>query len=282
MATVKFTKMHGLGNDFMVIDAVNQPFDPKAAPLVQWADRHTGVGFDQLLVVEPSSHESVDFKYRIFNADGSEVEQCGNGARCFARFVYDKGLTTRHEVIVETAKGLIAPKLLDNGLVTVNMGRPHFLVEEIPFIPSAGEPHDALSYLLSVGLETVSVSCVNMGNPHAVMLVEDTDTAPVATLGAVVESHEQFPQRVNVGFMQVVDSRHIRLRVFERGVGETQACGTGACAAVVAGIRLGLLAAGEPVRVSLPGGELQIQWQSDTDVLMTGPVVTVFEGELSY
>lgn len=282
MATVKFTKMHGLGNDFMVIDAINQPFDPKNAPLVQWADRHTGVGFDQLLVVESSEHESVDFKYRIFNADGSEVEQCGNGARCFARFVYEKGLTNRHEIIVETAKGLIAPKLLDNGLVTVNMGKPRLAAAEIPFVPSADESSEALSYLLSVGLEAVSISCVNMGNPHAVMVVDDVGDAPVATLGEAIESHEQFPQRVNVGFMQVVDKNHIRLRVFERGVGETQACGTGACAAVVAGIRLGLLAAGEDVCVSLPGGELQIRWQPDTDVLMTGPAVTVFEGELAY
>ena len=233
--------MHGLGNDFMVVNAIDQDFDPLTAPLAQWADRYRGVGFDQFLVVEKPSSDAVDFRYRIFNADGREVEQCGNGARCFARFVADKGLTDKTEILVETAKGIIVPKLLDNGLVTVNMG-----------------------------------------NPHAVIFVDDVEAAPVEHWGGAIESHEQFPERVNVGFMQVEDELSVRLRVFERGVGETQACGTGACAAVVAGVRNGLLKAGAPVRVTLPGGELFISWEQGGDVQMTGPAETVFEGELQY
>ncbi|EGZ47433.1 diaminopimelate epimerase [Neisseria wadsworthii] len=282
MKTLKFTKMHGLGNDFMVVDGISQQFDPSQAPLTQWADRHTGVGFDQLLLVEKPHTDTVDFRYRIFNADGSEVEQCGNGARCFVRFVTDKGLTGKHEIVVETARGIILPKLMENGLVTVNMGKPHFALEEIPFLPPVQEEENALTYRIMVGLESVPVSCVNMGNPHAVILVEDVASAPVQQWGAEIESHECFPSRVNVGFMQVVDKTHIMLRVFERGAGETRACGTGACAAVVAGIRLGLLAAGESVRVSLPGGDLFIIWESEQDVLMMGPAETVFEGELQY
>ena len=282
MKSLKFTKMHGLGNDFMVVDGINQSFNPQEAPLTRWADRHIGIGFDQLLLVEASDSEGVDFRYRIFNADGSEVEQCGNGARCFVRFVTDKGLTTKHKIVVQTARGIILPELLDNGLVTVNMGKPRFAPSEIPFVLPHGEKADALTHLLLMGLESVTISCVNMGNPHAVIVVEDTASAPVATWGEAIESHEQFPERVNVGFMQVVDNQHIRLRVFERGVGETQACGTGACAAVVAGIRLGLLEADTPVEVKLPGGELYIRWQPGGDVMMTGPVETVFEGELQY
>lgn len=282
MKTLKFTKMHGLGNDFMVIDGINQHFNPQEAPLAQWSNRYTGVGFDQLLLVEKSATTGVDFRYRIFNADGGEVEQCGNGARCFVRFVADKGLTDKQEIMVETARGIIVPKLLANGLVTVNMGKPRFAPSEIPFVLAADEAADALTHTVLVGLESVPVSCVNMGNPHAVILVENTETAPVAVWGEEIESHEQFPERVNVGFMQVVDNRHIRLRVFERGTGETQACGTGACAAVVAGVRLGLLEAGAPVQVSLPGGNLSIEWQEGEDVLMTGPAETVFEGELQY
>ena len=282
MKTLKFTKMHGLGNDFMVVNGIGQDFDPLTAPLAEWSDRFRGVGFDQLLLVEKPSSDAVDFRYRIFNADGSEVEQCGNGARCFARFVADKGLTDKKEILVETAKGVIIPKLLDNGLVTVNMGKPRFTSSEIPFVPVPDEVEDALTHMVMVGLETVQVSCVNMGNPHAVIVVEDVQTAPVAHWGEAIESHEQFPERVNVGFMQIVDRESIRLRVFERGVGETQACGTGACAAVVAGVRLGLLAEGVPVKVSLPGGDLFITWSHGEDVLMTGPVQTVFEGELQY
>ena len=281
MRTLKFTKMHGLGNDFMVIDGINQSFDPTIAPLTQWANRHTGVGFDQLLLVEKPSSDAVDFRYRIFNADGNEVEQCGNGARCFVRFVVDKGLTNKQEILVETAKGVIVPKLMEDGLVTVNMGKPRFASAEIPFIPSHDET-DALTHMVMVGLEAVQLSCVNMGNPHAVLLVEDITAAPVETLGADLECHEQFPERVNVGFMQILNPQAIQLRVFERGTGETQACGTGACAAVVSGVRLGLLKAGVPVQVSLPGGDLWITWNEGEDVLMMGPAQTVFEGELIY
>lgn len=282
MKKLKFTKMHGLGNDFMVVDGVNQAFEPQEAPLTQWANRHTGVGFDQLLLVEKAGAADVDFRYRIFNADGSEVEQCGNGARCFARFVADKGLSSKQEIRVETARGVIVPRLLDSGLVVVNMGKPRLMPSEIPFVPAAGEADDALTHIVLVGLESVPLSCVNMGNPHAVLLVDDVDTAPVARWGEAIESNEQFPERVNVGFMQVLDEGHIRLRVYERGAGETQACGTSACAAVVAGVRLGLLQAASQIRVSLPGGDLHIEWQPGDDVMMTGPVQTVFEGELQY
>ncbi|PJO78292.1 diaminopimelate epimerase [Neisseria brasiliensis] len=282
MKTLKFTKMHGLGNDFMVVNAIEQQFDPTEAPLAQWSDRFRGVGFDQLLVVEKPSSEAVDFRYRIFNADGGEVEQCGNGARCFVRFVVDKGLTDKQEILVETASGVIVPKLLDNGLVTVNMGKPKFMPSEIPFVPVSDEADDALTHIVLVGLESIPVSCVNMGNPHAVIVVEDTQNAPVEHWGEAIESHSQFPERVNVGFMQVVDRQSIQLRVYERGAGETQACGTGACAAVVAGVRLGLLDGGVPVKVSLPGGDLFISWQNGDDVMMTGLAETVFEGELQY
>ena len=282
MKKLKFTKMHGLGNDFMVVDGVSQAFEPQEAPLTQWANRHTGVGFDQLLLVEKAGAADVDFRYRIFNADGSEVEQCGNGARCFARFVADKGLSNKQEIRVETARGVIVPRLLDSGLVVVNMGKPRLMPSEIPFVPAAGEADDALTHIVLVGLESVPLSCVNMGNPHAVLLVDDVDTAPVARWGEAIESNEQFPERVNVGFMQVLNEGHIRLRVYERGAGETQACGTGACAAVVAGVRLSLLQAASSIRVSLPGGDLHIEWQPGDDVMMTGPVQTVFEGELQY
>lgn len=282
MKTLKFTKMHGLGNDFMVVDAVNQDFNPETAPLATWSDRFCGVGFDQFLVVERSTREGVDFRYRIFNADGGEVEQCGNGARCFARFVVDKGLTDKKEICVETAKGIIFPKLLENGLVTVNMGKPKLMPSEIPFVPIAGEDGGNTVYHVDLENEQVAVSCVNMGNPHAVTVVENIDDAPVEHWGEAIEPHRQFPERVNVGFMQVLDKKSIRLRVFERGVGETQACGTGACAAVVAGMRLGLLEEGRTVEVALPGGTLFIEWHEGGDVLMTGPAETVFEGELQY
>lgn len=282
MKKLKFTKMHGLGNDFMVIDAINQNFDPTTAPLTEWADRHRGIGFDQLLVVEKPQQDGIDFRYRIFNSDGSEVEQCGNGARCFVRFIADKGLSDKQEILVETAKGVIVPRLENNGMVTVNMGTPKFSAQDIPFIPVSAEDNESLTHIVLVGLETVPVTCVNMGNPHAVVLVDDIEQAPVEKWGAGIESHEQFPERVNVGFMQIIDPHHIRLRVFERGVGETQACGTGACAAVAAGVRLGMLAEGEPVSVSLPGGDLTIQWQNGNDLFMQGPAETIYEGELSY
>ena len=279
---LRFTKMHGLGNDFMVVDGISQRFVPEEAPLAAWAERHTGVGFDQLLLVEKSGRADVDFRYRIFNADGSEVEQCGNGARCFARFVADSGLSDKSEIVVETTKGIIRPRLNADGTVRVNMGQPRFAAAEVPFALEAGEDDEALRYAVAAAGIRAEVAMVGMGNPHAVMLVDDVAAAPVAEWGAALQSHPRFPQRVNAGFMQIVDPRHIRLRVFERGVGETQACGTGACAAVAAGVRLGLLAAGEDVAVELPGGTLSINWQSGQDLMMSGPAVEVFAGELVY
>ena len=282
MPTLKFSKMHGLGNDFMVIDATRQTFDTANAPIREWADRHTGVGFDQLLIVEFSQTEGVDFGYRIFNADGSEVEQCGNGARCFVKFVTEQGLTDKQEIVVQTAKGIIKPRLNDDGLVTVNMGQPRFAPEDVPFVLRSGEQVGAVSYIVVKDLDSAEMSLVNMGNPHAVMWVGNVDDAPVESWGAALQNHQRFPQKVNVGFMQVIDKNHIKLRVYERGAGETQACGTGACAAVVAGVRLGAVASGEWVRVALPGGELQISWEEGSDVMMMGPAVTVFSGELTY
>lgn len=282
MATLKFSKMHGLGNDFMVIDGTRQPFRPDATQIQAWADRHTGIGFDQLLLVEKTDTPGVDFRYRIFNADGGEVEQCGNGARCFVKFVSEHGLTDKRTIRVETARGIIEPSLNDNGLITVNMGQPQFAPQDVPFVLRSGEQAGEKSYIVVNELDSAQMSLLSMGNPHAVMLVEDTAAAPVAEWGAALQNHPRFPARVNVGFMQVVDAHHIRLRVFERGSGETQACGTGACAAVVSGVRWGLLAAGEDVRVSLPGGDLYIRWSEGEPVWMTGPAVTVFEGELYY
>ena len=282
MPTLKFSKMHGLGNDFMVIDATRQTFDTANVPIREWADRHTGVGFDQLLIVESSQTEGVDFGYRIFNADGSEVEQCGNGARCFVKFVTEQGLTDKQEIVVQTAKGIIKPRLNDDGLVTVNMGQPRFAPEDVPFVLRSGEQVGAVSYIVVKDLDSAEMSLVSMGNPHAVMWVGNVDDAPVESWGAALQNHQRFPQKVNVGFMQVVDKDHIKLRVYERGAGETQACGTGACAAVVAGVRLGAVASGEWVRVALPGGELQISWEEGGDVMMMGPAVTVFSGELTY
>lgn len=282
MQILNFTKMHGLGNDFMVVDATAQAFDPARAPIAAWADRHTGIGFDQLLLVERPAAADADFRYRIFNADGSEVEQCGNGARCFARFVHEKGLSDKPVLQVETAKGRIVLKRAGDGGVTVDMGRPRFAAPDIPFLPAAGEASEALTYCVPLESGQAVLSCVNMGNPHAVLVVDDVETAPVADWGARLERHGQFPERVNVGFMQVVDDSRIRLRVFERGVGETRACGTGACAAAVAGIRLGVLRREADILVGLPGGELRIQWADNGHVLMTGPAQTVFEGVVRY
>lgn len=281
MANLKFSKMHGLGNDFMVIDGTSQPFTPNAEQIRQWSNRHTGIGFDQLLLVENTDTEGVDFRYRIFNADGGEVEQCGNGARCFVKFVVEQGLTDKQEIVVETAKGIIKPRLNDDGLVTVNMGQPKFAPEDVPFVLRSNESADQISYIVVNGLDSAEMSLVSMGNPHAVMWVGDVETAPVETWGSALQNHQRFPERVNVGFMQVIDKNHIKLRVYERGAGETQACGTGACAAVVSGVRLGLLAAGETVRVELLGGDLFISWQPDGDVMMTGAAVTVFTAELN-
>jgi len=274
---LRFSKMHGLGNDFVVLDGVRQQVSLSPEQLRFLADRHFGVGFDQLLLVEPATQPGVDFRYRIFNADGSEVEQCGNGARCFARFVFDQGLTDKREIRVETKKGVIAPRLEADGQVTVDMGAPRFAPAEIPFISDS----DAVLQPLDLDLDgtTVDISVVSMGNPHAVQLVADVDTAPVAVHGPLTESHPRFPERVNAGFLQVVDRHSARLRVYERGSGETLACGTGACAAVVAGIRRGLL--DSPVRVATRGGELTIAWAGPGQpVLMTGPAVTVFTGEI--
>lgn len=272
--TIRFTKMQGAGNDFIVIDGINQPIQLSPDQIKKLAHRQFGIGFDQLLLVESS--EVADFKYRIFNADGSEVAQCGNGARCFVRFVSDQRLTDKQEISVETASGIITPKLEDNGLVTVNMGAPRFKPEEIPFIADSV----ATTYTLDVNGKQIEISAVSMGNPHAVQVVEDVETAPVVALGSQIEVHPRFPERVNAGFMQIIDAHHIKLRVFERGSGETLACGTGACAAVVAGIQRGLLQS--PVRVSARGGELHIAWKGeDSPVMMTGPAVTVFTGEVN-
>jgi len=276
MMSVRFTKMHGLGNDFMVVDALNQSIDFEPERVKAWANRHTGVGFDQLLIVEKPQSTEADFRYRIFNADGSEVQQCGNGARCFARFVADKGLTVKREIPVETASGLIVLYLEDEGQVRVNMGAPRFEPKALPFVAD----EQAARYSLEVDHQAWSIGAVSMGNPHAVLQVEDVEQAPVIRLGAAIESHPRFPQRVNVGFAQVLDRQHIKLRVFERGAGETQACGTGACAAMAV-LRSWALV-DECVTVSLPGGDLVIRWSGHpTDPLwMTGPVAKVFEGVL--
>lgn len=267
--------MHGLGNDFVVIDAVRQDVSLRAEQVRRLADRHFGVGCDQLLLVEESRNPRVDFRYRIFNADGGEVEQCGNGARCFARFVLDQGLTDKSEIVVETASGAIQLFVEPDGQVRVNMGVPRFEPKDIPFQAERA----ALFYPLEVNEQRVQIGAVSMGNPHAVLLVENVSVAPVASVGPLIESHARFPRRVNVGFMQRVSMEHIRLRVYERGAGETLACGTGACAAVVIGHQRGDLA--ERVWVDLPGGALTIQWQGDgAPVWMTGPAVTVFQGEV--
>ncbi len=272
---IKFTKMHGLGNDFVVLDAVSQALSltPEQARFL--ADRHFGVGCDQVLVVEKPSRTDADFRYRIFNADGGEVEQCGNGARCFVRFVHEKGLTAKRAIRVETRGGLIEPRLEDDGLVTVDMGVPRFEPSHVPFVTDS----DALVQPLHVDGTAVDITAVSMGNPHAVQVVDDVRLAPVAEQGPRMENHPRFPQRVNAGFMQVVDRHAIRLRVYERGAGETLACGSGACAAVAAGIARGLL--DSPVRVSTRGGELTIAWGGPgRPVLMTGPAVTVFDSEI--
>lgn len=271
---IRFTKMQGAGNDFVVINALAEPFALSPAQIKQLADRHFGIGCDQLLVVEKATRPEADFRYRIFNADGGEVEQCGNGARCFVRFVHDEGLTTQRQIRVETLSGIISPRLEDNGQVTVDMGQPRFLPDEIPFISDS----QAVIQTLQVGEAAVGITVVSMGNPHAVQVVADIDTALVETLGPRIESHPRFPQRVNAGFMQVVDVHTIRLRVYERGAGETLACGTGACAAVVAGMRRGLLVS--PVRVITRGGDLSIAWDGQGSVLLTGPAVSVFNGEI--
>ncbi|WOD11569.1 diaminopimelate epimerase [Pseudomonas sp. NyZ704] len=272
---LRFTKMHGLGNDFMVIDLVTQHAQLSAKLIRQWSDRHTGIGFDQLLVVEPPGNPDMDFRYRIFNADGGEVEQCGNGARCFARFVQDKRLTAKSEIHVETAGGAIILNVNADGQITVDMGAPRFSPAQIPFQADT----EALTYTLEVGEQQLQISTVSMGNPHSVTLVDDLDSFPVASLGPLIEKHPRFDQGVNAGFMQLIDRHHARLRVYERGAGETLACGTGACAAAVAGIRLGHLVS--PVSIQLPGGSLHIEWAGPGQpVMMTGPATRVYEGQI--
>jgi diaminopimelate epimerase len=272
---LRFTKMHGLGNDFMVVDAISQPFRLRPEMIRELANRNFGIGFDQLLVVEPPGLPDVDFRYRIFNADGSEVEQCGNGARCFARFVRDQRLTNKKVIRVQTAKGVIELRVGRDGMVMVNMGVPELNPPAIPF--AADRRKDV--YTVDVDGQTVELTAVSMGNPHGVLIVDDVDTAPVETLGPRLERHPRFPARANIGFLQVLDRSHGRLRVFERGSGETLACGSGACAAVVAGCLRGLF--DNRVELELRGGKLVIEWQGEgTPVMMEGPATSVFEGQL--
>ena len=279
---LQFSKMHGLGNDFIVIDATRQKLDLGRAQWRALADRHFGIGADQILIVEAATSENIDFRYRIFNADGGEVEQCGNGARCFVRFVRDQGLTAKDHIRVETMRGIIEPRMEADGRVTVDMGVPSFEPAALPFNPERARasetPH---RYFIALPDHVADVTIVSMGNPHAVQVVANVDTAPVELEGPQIESHAAFPARVNAGFMQVVSPGHIRLRVYERGSGETLACGTGACAAVVAGIDRGLLDADRPVLVDARGGQLSIRWAGPgMSVFMTGPAVTVFEGSI--
>ena len=272
---VPFTKMHGAGNDFVVFDGVTRPVALTPEKIRRLADRHFGIGCDQVLVVERPTASGADFRYRIFNADGGEVEQCGNGARCFVRFVRDKRLTAKDEIAVETISGMIYPRLEPDGNVTVNMGVPRLDPAEVPF--EAGKRENV--YDLEVNGRKVSVTVLSMGNPHAVQVVPEVDNAPVNTQGPLIERHPRFPQRVNAGYMQVVDRGHIRLRVYERGAGETLACGSGACAAVVAGRQRDLL--DDKVEVKLLGGTLRVSWAGEGQpVWMTGPAVTVFEGTI--
>ena len=268
-----FTKMHGIGNDFVVIDAIKQSVALTPAAIRALADRHVGIGCDQLLLVEAPTRADADFRYRIFNADGGEVEQCGNGARCFARFVREHDLSDRDELCVETAAGLLRLRLLADGRVAVDMGQPRLEPAEVPFFAT----ERAARYPIAADGAELEIAAVSMGNPHAVLMVEDVECAPVAHLGPLLERHGRFPNRANVGFMQILAPDHIRLRVFERGTGETRACGSGACAAVVAGRLWGLL--WPNVRVDLPGGTLEIHWAGEGEpVTMIGPATTVFEG----
>ena len=277
MPTLPFTKMHGLGNDFVVFDGIAQAVALTPAQLRLLADRRLGVGCDQVLVVERPARDDVDLRYRIYNADGGEVEQCGNGARCFVVFARARGLTGKREIRVETAGGVIVPRIEEDGEVTVDMGVPRFTPAEVPFIGGSGGVTDTLD----VDGVIVDVSVLSMGNPHAVQVVDDVETAPVTTQGPRIEHHPRFPRRVNAGYMQVVDRATIRLRVWERGAGETLACGTGACAAVVAGARRGLI--GNEAAVQVRGGVLTVAWSGEGQpVRMTGPAATVFEGEWTY
>ena len=275
MNTIQFSKMHGLGNDFVVIDAISQHIDLTPGQIRQIANRNLGIGCDQLLLIEKATNPQTDFKYRIFNADGSEAGQCGNGARCFARFVRNKGLTNKDEITVETSSGIIYLRIEANDQVTVNMGVPNFAPATLPFTSDT----QANDYALQVSEQILTIGAVSMGNPHAVLTVDDVDTAAVKTLGPAISTHPRFPRGVNAGFMQILDASHIRLRVFERGTGETLACGTGACAAVAVGRLWKKL--DEQVKVDLPGGQLLIRWSNPGEtLLMTGPATHVFEGSI--
>ncbi len=281
---LEFAKMHGLGNDFMVIDLVTQAFDVSEEQVRAWGDRRTGVGFDQLLLIEPPTDPDTDFRYRIFNADGHEVQQCGNGARCAARYIAHRMLSPKPELVLQTLAGPIRARLLPDGMVEVDMGEPRTNPATVPFdptadgaaIPVAGSP---CSYELEVAGTRCRVAPVSMGNPHAVLFVDSVADAPVERLGSMLVAHPVFPEGANVGFCEVVDRGFVRLRVYERGVGETRACGTGACAAVVAAQLLDKV--GQRVKVSLPGGKVRIAWQGPgSTVRMTGPAVLVFEGQI--
>ena len=284
---ISFTKMHGLGNDFMVIEQMSQDIPLSSHQIQTLSDRHTGIGFDQLLVVSPSTTPNVDFRYQIFNANGGEVEQCGNGARCFARFVQEKNLTDKTIIVVETNTGIITLNVQADGNVTVDMGAPILEPQQIPFTSKQRQT----SYTVSTSQGDITLGAISMGNPHGVLVVDDVESAPVESLGAELERHPIFPNRANIGFMQIVSRDHIRLRVFERGVGETQACGTGACAATVVAIQQGLV--DNQVTVSLPGGDLTIEWHPNgvdnnkhnnknaDHVMMTGPASTVYEGTMT-
>ena len=275
MNRLLFTKMEGAGNDFVVVDAMHTAFELPASTIRELADRHTGIGFDQLLVIEPPRSPDTDFHYRIFNADGGEVSQCGNGARCFVRYVHDKGLSNKQSIRVETASGIIEPRLEADGEITVDMAKPLFEPVKIPMLVPRRAPY----YTITVNEAQVEIGALSMGNPHAVQVVSDIEAAPVTSQGPMIENHALFPERANAGYMQITDRNNIRVRVWERGVGETLACGSGACAAVVIGIRWGLI--DSPVRVHTRGGELQIAWQGEEgNVLMTGPARVVFEGEI--
>lgn len=272
---IRFTKMHGLGNDFVVIDAVTQAVTMTDELARRLADRHTGIGCDQILLVEPPSRPDIDFKYRIFNADGSEVAQCGNGARCFAKFVHDRRLTGKNLLNVETYAGTLQLSIDDQQSYTATLGIPSFEPVEIPFEAEQA----ALTHAIKASEHSVDIAALSLGNPHAVLQVADIEEAPIDTLGPLLESHSRFPERVNVGFMALVSRHEINLRVYERGAGETQACGSGACAAAVAGIAQDLL--DSPVKVNLPGGSLSITWQGENQpVSVTGPATTVYQGRI--
>jgi len=272
---IKFTKMHGLGNDFVVIDGVRQYINLNPEIVKRLADRNVGIGCDQVLVIEPPSDKNIDFNYRIFNCDGAEVEQCGNGARCLGRYIFDQRLSGKKSVLVKTKNRVMEIQSSSKNLITANMGAPTFKPADIPFV---AEGQDKL-YTIDIDNQSYAISAISMGNPHAVIQVDDIDTAAVGELGPQLQAHERFPESVNVGFMEIVNRQHIKLRVFERGVGETQACGSGACAAAVAAVQQELV--DNSVKVELLGGELSIEWQGNSQpVLMTGPAETVFHGQI--